>query len=114
MLAVNRSELVARLRRLGLDGAEYVVPGYHDLPGSPEEYYYLRPGGGGWEVGVHERGRDRPSATFATEDEACGYLHGLLADRAGRAEQTHPMSADELRVRSEEAQRTAWRQYRQS
>ena len=109
---MDRGELVAQLSGLGLDDAEYLVPGFHDLPGSPEEYYYLRPAGDGWEVGVHERGADHPHATFATEHDACLHLHGLLAGRLGRGAES--ISIEELQARGEESRRIAREQLRRS
>lgn len=109
---MDRSELVAELCRLGLNEAEYVVPGFHDLPGSAEEYYYLRPAGDGWVVGVHERGEDHPNATFASEHDACVHLFGLLSGRAGRA--ARPMSVEDVQDGGEESRRLAWEQFRRS
>ncbi|MEU9298790.1 hypothetical protein [Streptomyces sp. NPDC048266] len=81
----DRRALDQALREAGAPEAYYWIEGVHEPAPTPPDFVYLRtdPAGGGWEIGVYERGAYEPVATHATEAEACAHLRSLLGDQGG-------------------------------
>jgi hypothetical protein len=75
---MNRNELVESLRRDGVPDALYDLPGVHTVPIQLDAYFFLRPVGDAWVVGLRERSQDEVLSRFATEAEACRDLHDRL------------------------------------
>ncbi|WP_405584098.1 hypothetical protein [Streptomyces sp. NBC_01190] len=74
---MNRHQLDEELRAAGVPAARYEIA---DRPGGPwpTDRLYLEEAGGGWVVGVQERGVRRILERFPDEDRACRGLYALL------------------------------------
>jgi hypothetical protein len=104
---MDRSELVASLRRAAVPDALYDIPGVHDIQVQPDAYYFLRPESGTWVVGVRERSADSVLGRFATEDEACRDLYTRLSELPAPRPDAAERIAEVLAER-DEIQRRAW------
>ncbi|WP_199442325.1 hypothetical protein [Umezawaea beigongshangensis] len=82
---MDRRSVVGALRAAGVADRLYVVEGVHEQVPVPPDFYFLRPGGPGWEVGVYERGRYEVIDRLADEGDACASFYRHLVRRpAGR------------------------------
>ena len=48
----------------------------------PTDFWFLRPGPGGWEIGSYERGRYDVREMLDTEDDACDRLYAILTGQS--------------------------------
>ncbi|MFI9649129.1 hypothetical protein ACIHAA_22855 [Streptomyces sp. NPDC052040] len=107
---MNRTELADRLRSAGVPDPLYEITGVHAVPLQPDAYYFLRPEGARWAVGLRERSRDTDVRHFATEAEACAHLHHLLTRvPPPSSEAAEPL--ERLLADPEEIQRQAWEDF---
>ncbi|WP_218026926.1 hypothetical protein [Nocardia vaccinii] len=73
---VDRKQLVAALLAAGKPPHWFQIAGVHSPDTMPEDFWFLRPGpGGGWEVGVYERGKYNVGARFDAESEAAAWVY---------------------------------------
>ncbi|MDA3629647.1 hypothetical protein [Saccharopolyspora oryzae] len=112
---MDRIELVEALRAAGVPDGEYLIPG-GPASGGPraDAYYVLREESGAYLVSLWERGAEETAARFASEDEACRYLYGRLAQRAPAPPPDSAQIIEDLMARREEIQREARDQYDQA
>jgi hypothetical protein len=75
---MDRRSVVGALRAAGVADQLYVIEGVHEQAPVPPDFYFLRPSGANWEVGVYERGQYEVTDRFADEDDACARLYRHL------------------------------------
>jgi hypothetical protein len=110
---MDRVELDAALRRVGVSEYAYEIQGVHEPTGYPMEFYFLQQQAGSWVVGVYERGQYRVMVSFAQEDEACRYLYARLTNKEPEPTQLTPEGTEGILRAIEERQRTTGENFEQ-
>lgn len=103
-------ELVESLRRAGVPEALYDLPGVHPVPVQLDAYFFLRPEGDAWVVGLREHSQDEVLSRFATEAEACRALYDRLRAAPRPVPDTDGRIAAVI-ARADETQRQAWAEF---
>lgn len=104
---MDRSELCDALRAAGVPETYYEIPGCPHGPHGADPRYFLEARGGGWVLGVRERGGRAVLERFTTEDRACRRLYDRLTDQGPPPVHATSEEMDELLYDSEGLQRRA-------
>ncbi|MFG1796755.1 hypothetical protein [Nocardia sp. NPDC049149] len=75
---MDRKQLSAALLGAGLPPESFQIPGIHSHDQLPTDFWFLRPGSGGWEVGAFERGTYDVRERFRAESDATAWLYRAL------------------------------------
>ncbi|MEV4479928.1 hypothetical protein AB0K04_12970 [Micromonospora coxensis] len=79
---MNRHEVRNALMKAGLSPDAFELEGVHEHVPLPPDFWFLRrSAGGGWEIGLYERGTYDVRFGFDTEEEACAGLWRALTGR---------------------------------
>ncbi|MEV0458576.1 hypothetical protein [Catellatospora methionotrophica] len=70
--------LVTALLEAGQPPESFQVPGVHEHVPIPTDFWFLRPAGGGWELGYYERGVYDVREVLPAEAVACTRLYELV------------------------------------
>ncbi|ATO15627.1 hypothetical protein CO540_18785 [Micromonospora sp. WMMA2032] len=79
---MDRYELRAALLAAGVSPDAFQLADAHEHQPVPPDFWFLRPGDGGWEIGPYERGRYKLWRRYATEAEASAALFHILAEHS--------------------------------
>jgi hypothetical protein len=90
---VDRYALRDALLAAGLPAGSFALAGVHEHVPVPPDFWFLRraANGGGWEIGLYERGVHDVRQSFDTEEAACAGLYRALT---GRPAPVHPEEGD--------------------
>ncbi|WP_089154706.1 hypothetical protein [Micromonospora sp. NBS 11-29] len=79
---MDRHQVRAALLAAGLSPDAFALEGVHEQVPVPPDFWFLRRApGGGWEIGLYERGGYDVRQRFGTEEEACAGLWQALTGR---------------------------------
>ncbi|GGM43148.1 hypothetical protein GCM10011608_29810 [Micromonospora sonchi] len=78
---MNRQEVRDALLAAGLSPDAFELEGVHEHVPVPPDFWFLRRGPDGWEIGPYERGHYEVRQVFATEPAACAGLWTALTGR---------------------------------
>lgn len=78
---MNRERLAAALLAAGLPPESFQIPGVHDADPPPTDFWFLRAGDGGWQVGAFERGVHDVRERFSDEAAAAAWMYRTLTGR---------------------------------
>jgi hypothetical protein len=75
---VRRPELDEALRKAGVPAHLYALPPLRDPERGLESYFFVVEQSGGFQVGIHERGKNRIGYRTESERQACQHLYDEL------------------------------------
>ncbi|MGA8116412.1 MAG: hypothetical protein WCA46_22385 [Actinocatenispora sp.] len=78
---MDRYRLRAALLAAAVPPGAFRLAGVHEPTPLPVDFWFLRPGGGGWQIGPYERGEYVVREVLATEGAACARLYEILTGR---------------------------------
>ncbi|MFI7306742.1 hypothetical protein ACIBM8_26290 [Micromonospora aurantiaca] len=78
---MDRYELRDALLAAGVSPDAFQLADAHEQQPVPPDFWFLRPGDEGWEIGPYERGRYKLWRRCPTEAEAVDALHRILVGR---------------------------------
>ncbi|MFG2106072.1 hypothetical protein [Micromonospora chersina] len=79
---MDRHQVRGALLAAGLSPDAFELEGVHEHVPVPPDFWFLRHApGGGWEIGLYERGVHDVRQRFDTEEDACAGLYHALTGR---------------------------------